>query len=257
MSVLIGTSGWQYRHWRGTFYPPRLNQGLWLEYYADRFCTVESNYAFYRLPKASAFEGWARRTPGDFVMAVKASRYLTHIKRLLDPEEPVRLGLERATRLGPKLGPILVQLPPKFGRDVDRLRRTLNAYGTAVRVAVEFRHESWFTHEVRDVLTEHGAALCLADRKGPLTPTWRTTDWSYVRFHEGEADPRPCYLGDSLDGWARRIAEGWSRDEDVYVYFNNDPRACALRDAVVFADALDRVGLIPSRVPPASDISLG
>ena len=257
MPVLIGTSGWQYRHWRGTFYPAGLNQSAWLEYYADRFCTVESNYAFYRLPEAEAFAGWARRTPDDFVMAVKASRYLTHIKRLLDPEEPVKSLLERSARLGPKLGPILVQLPPKFAKDVERLRRTLAAFPRSVQVAVEFRHDSWYTDEVRDLLMEHGAAMCLADRKKVLTPLWRTADWSYVRFHDGNAWPPPCYAADEMAGWAARLADLWPPGSRVYAFFNNDPRACALRDAIVFAEAVERVGLGASRVPPPSDVRLG
>ena len=257
MPVLIGTSGWQYRHWRETFYPKGVAQRGWLEYYAARFCTVESNYAFYRLPAAEAFAGWARRTPDDFVMAVKASRYLTHIKRLLDPEEPVNLLLERTRRLGAKLGPILVQLPPTFSCDIERLRRTLAAFPASIRVAVEFRHDSWYTDEVRSLLAEYGAALCLADRRKVLTPLWRTADWSYVRFHEGNAAPPPCYTADEMAEWAARIAASWAPDADVYAYFNNDPRACALRDAVVFAEALERVGLRASRVPPSSDVRLG
>src|SRR3954471_24530648 len=193
MPLIIGTSGWQYRHWRETFYPRGVAQGKWLEYYAARFDTVESNAAFYRLPEASTFAAWAERTPDDFVMAVKASRYLTHILRLTEPEEPVRLLVGHARELGDKLGPILIQLPPSMRIEVDRLKRTLDAFPSDWRVEVEFRHNSWFTDEVRQVLTDRGAALCLADRRGPLTPLWRTTDWTSLRFHVGQSTPRPCY----------------------------------------------------------------
>jgi uncharacterized protein YecE (DUF72 family) len=257
MPVLIGTSGWQYRHWRETFYPRGLAQGKWLEFFADRFATVESNAAFYRLPDARTFAAWAERTPPDFVMAVKASRYLTHIRRLAEPEEPVKLLVERARELGSKLGPILVQLPPSMRADVGRLRATLGAFPPDWRVAVEFRHKSWWTDETRRALTEFGAALCLADRFGPISPIWRTTDWTYLRFHVGRATPLPCYGRQALATWVSRLKEHWTADEDAYVYFNNDPRACALRDARVFARLAAREGRLPTRVPGPREVTLG
>jgi uncharacterized protein YecE (DUF72 family) len=256
MPVLVGTSGWQYRHWRETFYPRGVAQGKWLEFYMERFDTVESNAAFYRLPEAATFKSWAERTPPNFVMAVKASRYLTHILRLRDPHEPVSLLVERAGQLGPKLGPILIQLPPSMRIEVGRLRETLEAFPSSWRVAVEFRHDSWYTDEVRALLEEFGTALCLADRFKPLTPIWRTADWTYLRFHAGRATPRPCYGRQSLATWLDRLAENWTPDEDVYVYFNNDPRACALRDAIVFARLCERAGLHPTRVPDPREVTL-
>jgi uncharacterized protein YecE (DUF72 family) len=255
--ILLGTSGWQYRHWRETFYPKGVPQAAWLEFYAERFATVESNNAFYRLPERKTFEAWRRRTPDDFVMAVKASRYLTHIKRLRDPQESVDLLMERAAGLGDKLGPVLVQLPPSFAIDIDRLRETLAAFPSGVRVAVEFRHRSWYVDAVREVLEAAGAALCLADRRGSLTPLWRTTDWTYLRFHEGRADPSPCYGRDALARWVDRLLSTWEPAEDIYVYFNNDPRACALRDARWFARASERSGLSSTRIPAARDVRLG
>jgi uncharacterized protein YecE (DUF72 family) len=252
----IGTSGWQYRHWRETFYPRGIAQTKWLEFYADRFSTVESNAAFYRLPEAETFAAWAERTPPGFVMAVKASRYLTHILRLTEPEEPVQRLVGRAQELGEKLGPILLQLPPTLKLELDRLRRTLDAFPADMRVAVEFRHKSWFIDEVQRELTERGVALCLADRRGPITPIWRTADWTYLRFHVGRSTPRPCYGEDALTSWAERLADSWTADEDAYVYFNNDHRACALRDATVFARLTRRVGLRPTKVPDPSDVRL-
>jgi uncharacterized protein YecE (DUF72 family) len=252
MPVWIGTSGWQYRDWRGRFYPRATPVRAWLEAYAGGFATVESNNAFYRLPERRTFEDWATRTPDDFVMAVKVSRFLTHIKRLADPEEPVQRFLDRATGLGSKLGPALIQLPPQFRADCGRLRETLDAFdafGPRVRIAVEFRHPSWFTDEVRAILEEHGAALCLADRRGPRTPIWRTADWSFVRFHQGRARPAPCYGRAALATWAERVAAEWRPDEDVFVYFNNDHRACAPRDAARFAGLCRRAGLEPTRTP--------
>jgi uncharacterized protein YecE (DUF72 family) len=256
MTVWIGTSGWQYDDWRGPVYPAALRQREWLESYAARFATVESNNAFYHLPERRVFEGWAERTPGDFVMAVKVSRYLTHIKRLADPEEPVQRFLDRARGLGPKLGPALIQLPPQLRCDHERLARALDQFPADVRVAVEFRHPSWFTESIQQLLVDHGAAFCLADRRGVLGPLWRTADWSYLRFHQGRARPRPAYGDAALATWARRLAERWSPDEDVYVYFNNDHRAAAPRDAARFAGQVQRVGLRPSRVPSVRSLPM-
>jgi uncharacterized protein YecE (DUF72 family) len=254
MPVWIGTSGWQYRDWRGAFYPPEAPVRAWLEHYADRFATVESNNAFYRLPERHTFEAWADRTPDDFVMAVKVSRFLTHIKRLADPEEPVARFVGRVAGLGGKLGPVLLQLPPQLRADPDRLAAALDEFPPGIRVAVEFRHASWFSERVRGILADRGVALCLADRRRPLTPLWRTTDWTYLRFHEGRAAPRPCYGREALRSWAERLATEWRPADDIFVYFNNDPRGCAPRDAARFARQVARVGLDPTRVPRVASI---
>jgi uncharacterized protein YecE (DUF72 family) len=256
VTVWIGTSGWQYRDWRGPFYPGGLSQRAWYESYGERFATVESNNAFYHLPERRIFESWAERSPADFVMAVKVSRYLTHILRLRDPDEPVERFVTRVRGLGPKLGPVLIQLPPQFRRDRDRLARTLDRFPAEFRVAVEFRHESWFVDEIRDLLTDHGAALCLADRRGVLTPPWRTTNWTYLRFHEGRAHPRPSYGDAALAGWADRLAAQWAPDEDAWVYFNNDPHAAAPHDAARFARACVRAGLRPTRTPQPRSVPI-
>ena len=243
MTIRIGTSGWQYRSWRGPFYPRDLAQDRWLEWYADRFPTVESNSAFYRLPERHTFEAWARRTPDEFRWAVKASRYLTHVKRLRDARPAVELLVERVDGLGAKRGPILVQLPPRFHADAERLDDTLAAFPRGWEVAVEVRDPTWDHREIRAVLEERGAALCLADRRGPLAPRWRTAGWAYLRFHEGRAAPRPCYGRAALEAWAGRLRDGWGRDADVWVYFNNDGRACAPANALEFARACMRAGL--------------
>lgn len=233
MRLWVGTSGWQYAHWRGAFYPPDVPQRVWLESYARTFATVEVNNAFYRLPERSTFEQWRARTPDGFVVAVKMSRYLTHVRRLRDPVEPVRRFLERATGLGPKLGPVLLQLPPTLSVDADALAGVLAQFPAEVRVAVEPRHASWWTPRVRDVLAAHGAALVWADRRGrPVTPLWRTADFGYVRFHEGRASPAPRYGVRALDTWLGRIADGYGL---TYAYFNNDHAAAAVRDATGFA----------------------
>jgi uncharacterized protein YecE (DUF72 family) len=242
VAVLVGTSGWQYKDWKGSFYPDTLRQADWLEYYAQHFSTVEVNNAFYRLPDAAVFERWAERTPSDFVVAVKASRYLTHVKRLRDPAEPVGRLMERARCLGSKQGPILLQLPPTLPARLDDLAATLDAFGPDVRVTVELRHPSWFTEETCDLLRQRQVPLCLADSPHRQTPIWRTANWGYVRFHEGRASPRPCYGRQALRTWSCRLAELYGPEDDVYVYFNNDPGACAVRNAQQFRQLMARAG---------------
>lgn len=245
----VGTSGWQYRDWRGAFYPEGVPQAGWLRHYAGRFATVELNNSFYRLPERDSFERWRDETPADFVVAVKMSRFLTHVRRLRDPAEPVARFLERARGLGPKLGPVLLQLPPQLQVDPDRLAGTLDRFPGDVRVAVEPRHDSWFQEPVRALLAARGAALCLADSPRRRTPVWRTAGWGFVRFHEGLAAQHPCYTESALAVWAERIASLWPADADVYCYFNNDLHACAVRDAVSFARLARQAGLRPTRVP--------
>ena len=248
MTVFVGTSGWQYRHWRGLFYPEGLRQADWLDYYAARFQTVEVNNTFYRLPERATFARWAERTPADFVMGVKFSRYLTHYKRLRDPREPVRRFCDRACALGSKLGPVLLQLPPDLAVDTERLHQTLIEFPSGARVAVEPRHPSWFVDEVRAVLATHRTALCWADRaERLLTPVWRTAGWAFIRFHQGLTEPGPCYAPSTLLARARLIAE--EPAQDAYVFFNNDPQGCAPRDAWRFAVACRELGLQVTRVP--------
>ncbi|MFR9776908.1 DUF72 domain-containing protein [Micromonospora sp. MS34] len=250
--LLVGTSGWQYRDWRDRFYPPGLPQRLWLEHYAARFATVEVNNAFYRLPERDTFVAWRDRTPADFCVAVKMSRYLTHVKRLRDPAEPVGRFLDRATGLGVRLGPVLVQLPPNLRADPDALDATLRRFPAEVRVAVEPRHPTWWTDEVRRVLERRGAALVWADRLSrPVAPPWRTTDFGYLRLHEGGARPWPRYGRTALAGWVRRLAAAFPADEPAYVYFNNDPGGAAVIDATAFAGLARRAGLTVTRTPTA------
>jgi uncharacterized protein YecE (DUF72 family) len=254
MPLLIGTSGWQYRDWRGVLYPPGVPQRLWLEHYAGQFDTVENNNAFYRLPSRETFEAWARRTPPGFVMAVKASRYLTHIRRLRDPAEPVARLLGAAAGLGQTLGPILLQLPPNWKADPDLLAGCLAEFRRAgppgLRVAVEFRHESCWTEEIRQILTDSGAALAWTDRLGaPQGPLWRTADWAYLRLHEGAAEPWPRYRPADLRAWTERLSGAWPDGQDAYVYFNNDPGGAAIYDAVAFAALAREAGRTVTRTP--------
>ncbi|MCH0543093.1 DUF72 domain-containing protein [Streptomyces sp. MUM 203J] len=252
MTLVVGTSGWQYRDWSGVLYPAGTPQRLWLEEYAAAFAAVEINNAFYRLPTRETFETWRDRTPGDFTIAVKASRYLTHIKRLRDPEEPVRRLMDHAAGLGDRLGPVLLQLPPTLRADPELLDSCLGVFPAGSRVAVEPRHDSWWSPEVRRVLENRGAALCWADVESrPVTPLWRTAAWGYLRFHVGRARPWPRYGRQALHSWVDRISDAWDDTADVYAFFNNDPNAAAVHDAVAFAGAARDAGLTVTRAPRA------
>jgi uncharacterized protein YecE (DUF72 family) len=256
MTVHLGTSGWQYRDWRGAFYPRSLRQADWLQHYASRFATVEINASFYRLPPRARFETWAATTPDDFVLTPKISRYLTHMKKLSEPEEPVERFSQAAGGLAAKSGPWLLQLPPNLGRDLGKLDHVLTLFGDRARIAVELRHDSWWTDDTRRLLEQHEAALVWADRGSRwIAPTWRTASWGYVRFHEG-AGRWPCYGRTALASRAADVARTYGPTGEVYAYFNNDPRGCAVRDARWFAADCEREGLAVTRRPAASDITL-
>lgn len=239
----IGTSGWHYRDWRGAFYPAKLASGSWLPYYARSFDTVEINNSFYRLPEASTFAAWRSQTPADFVFSVKASRFLTHYKRLREPDEPVGRLLDRASALEEKLGPVLLQLPPNLERDSPRLADALDLFAGRARVACEFRHPSWFCDEVYEVLGAHDVALCLTDRRGRKSPIVRTASWTVLRMHEGTADPPTCYGARALSSWSERIVSLFGNSASGFVYFNNDHQACAVRNAKTFVGIARRAGL--------------
>lgn len=251
MPILVGTSGWQYDSWREPFYAG-VPQRRWFEHLLAGFATVELNVSFYRLPRREVFAGWRERSPADAVITVKASRYLTHVKRLRDPAPSVAMLMDRAGALEPKLGPVLVQLPPDLPVDAAGLAATLAAFPAHVRLAVEPRHASWWTDEVRGVLAARDAALVWADRhEQPLSPLWRTASWGYLRLHEGAAEPWPCYTDAGLAGWVDRIAAGFPDGADVFAYFNNDPGCAAVHDAVRFAARARAAGRAVTRTPPA------
>lgn len=224
----MGTSGWVYQDWRGGFYPDDLREPGWLPHYASEFDTVEVNNTFYRLPPASTFQTWREQTPAGFVMSIKASRYLTHMKRLREPEEPVQRLLAAAAQLGSRTGPLLLQLPPTMRADEGLLRAALEAIGGRVRSAVEFRHPSWMAEPCLQVLTDNGAAFVLADRPGERYRPVVTAGWTYVRFHRGT--PRaPSYPMSKLARWADRLLE--LSVSECFAYFNNDEGGAAPRDA--------------------------
>jgi uncharacterized protein YecE (DUF72 family) len=238
-SVRIGCSGWNYGHWREAFYPKGLPARRWLECYAEHFDTVEVNTTFYRLPSVSAVAGWALQTPPQFLFTVKASRYLTHVKRLTDMESGVMRFYERIEPLlvSRKLGPVLWQLPGNFHRDDDRLSGALQGLPEG-RHCFEFRHASWFTDEVYDLLRRHGVALVIGDHpERPFQTYELTAQWTFIRFHYGSRGRNGNYSATELDSWRRRI-ERWRRSVEVFAYFNNDWNAYAIKNARALKAAL-------------------
>jgi uncharacterized protein YecE (DUF72 family) len=229
-TVRIGTSGWEYRHWAGRFYPRDLPRDEWLERYATEFDTVELNNSFYRLPNREQFAHWGRRVPSEFRFAVKASRYLTHLKRLREPEEPTDRFWTRARHLGARLGPVLYQLPPRWTPDLDRLGTFLRAVPHDPQ-AIEFRDRRWYTASTFEMLDGAGVALCLHDMPGSATRPRPIGPFVYLRFHGAGATYAGSYSSQRLSAWADRIA-AWAGDGiPVWAYFNNDASASAIRDA--------------------------
>jgi uncharacterized protein YecE (DUF72 family) len=241
-AIRIGCSGWNYASWKGEFYEGKPAR-LWLEHYARYFDTVEVNNTFYRLPNRSAVAGWVEQTPRDFVFAVKASRYLTHVKRLTDLGPGVERFYERIEPLieANKLGPLLWQLPPTFRRDDERLASAL-AQLPAGRHCFEFRHESWFVPEVYELLRNRNAALVIGDNPGRRFQTHElTADWTFVRFHYGSRGRNGNYSDRELREWADRIRD-WRKKADVYAYFNNDWNGYAVRNGLALKRALAETG---------------
>lgn len=236
--VWIGTSGYVYRHWRkGVFYPNGLPAREELGYYARHFRTVELNNPFYRLPTAEMFQRWRENTPPDFQFAVKASRYITHIKRLRDVVDELALFLERADHLGRKLGPVLFQLPPTQQLELSRLRDFLKLLSQDRRWVIEFRHPSWHTDEVYRLLTDHSVALCIPVG-GSLDPDRVTTaPFTYIRMHRGK-EPGGGFTDDELIAWAAQVRALRGAGKDVYVYCNNDWGGFAIRDAIKLRELL-------------------
>jgi uncharacterized protein YecE (DUF72 family) len=233
----IGTSGYQYKHWQGVLYDRGLPKKDWFARYAEFFDTVEINNTFYRLPAAGTFDTWREQVSGNFLYALKFSRYGSHLKKLKDPEATIGLFVERASRLGSCLGPILVQLPPGWHADPARLASFLDAAPSQYRWAVEFRDRDWLQDDIFAILAEHKVALCIHDMIDNH-PIIRTADWIYLRFHGKHYEG--SYSHQYLTAQADRI-EGWLKDgHDVYAYFNNDARGHAVDNARALKRYVDR-----------------
>jgi len=242
-TVRVGCSGWQYRDWRGVLYPEGVGQARWLGRYAEAFDTVEVNSTFYRLASRNAVERWVQQTPPDFLFALKASRYLIHMRKLRDIGPGIERFAERIEPLArtPKMGPVLWQLPEWFARDDDTLAAALDAL-PAGRHCFEFRHPSWFCEPVYALLRRHDVALVIGDHpQRPWQPFVLTAGWTYVRFHHGHRGRRGNYSETELRDWADRLAEA-ARDVDVLAYFNNDWEGFAVRNARDLRAMLERAG---------------
>ena len=241
--VRVGTSGWDYRHWAGRFYPRGVPRERWLEFYAREFDTVELNNSFYRLPRADAFTEWARRVPDGFAFAVKASRYLTHVRRLREPTEPLDRLWSRARCLGEHLGPVLYQLPPRWRPNPDRLARFLEALPDGYPQAIEIRDRRWYGRWLVNPLESAGVSLCLHDMPGSAPRPEPIGPFVYVRFHGSGARYGGRYTSQRLTAWAARMA-GWvASGSPVWAYFNNDIDGHAIRDADRLRSMLMRRGV--------------
>lgn len=237
--IRVGCSGWQYKHWRGDFYPAELPTSQWFQHYARTFDTVEINNSFYRWPPPETFDTWREQAPPRFLYAVKASRFLTHMKKLKDPEEPLARTFENVRHLGSRLGPVLYQLPPRWPVNLDRLEhflRTLRAVKGDLQIgsrdAIEFREPSWYNERVYELLRRHKVSLCLHDMHGSATEKTVVGPFVYVRFHFGTQRYGGRYEDDRLDEWAEWLAERARGGVKVFAYFNNDVGGHAPRDAV-------------------------
>lgn len=237
----VGTSGWHYEHWRGRFYPDELSKPGWLEFYARSFATVELNNSFYHLPSEKAFAHWRDSTPETFAFAVKVSRFITHVKRLRNAEEPLTNFLSRAKLLADKLGPLLYQLPPSLRRNDWLLQSFLSTLPGDLSHVFEFRHESWLVQEVFDLLRRHNVGFCIFDMPGLTTPLEVTADFAYVRFHGSTWMYGGCYSDEELGDWAHRITKLAQNVKAVYVYFNNDAEGFAVRNAQTLAKRLNEI----------------
>lgn len=227
----IGTSGWHYEDWRRLFYPRELARSKWLEFYARHFTTVELNNSFYRLPSENAFINWREASPEDFVFAIKVSRFITHIKRLKDAEEPLQNFLERVDLLKGKLGPLLYQLPPNMKRNDERLDNFLAILPRQYRHVFEFRHGSWFDDDVFNILKRYDAGFCVFDMPDLTSPVVATADFAYVRFHGSSGLYSSNYSDKELSSWAKKIAKLGENLKAVYIYFNNDAGGYAINNA--------------------------
>ena len=229
--IHIGTSGWSYAHWQGLFYPEGLAANQRLAYYQQHFRTVEINSSFYSLPSRASLRRWYESVGGDFVFAVKASRYITHMKKLCDPRRTIKAFISRVDVLGDKLGPILFQLPPHWRINPERLAAFLEILPKDYRYVVEFRDPSWFSSQIYELLAKHAVGFCIFDLDKKLSPLQVTADFVYIRLHGPKGPYQGRYSDRSLHTWAESITHWRRAGHEVYCYFDNDEAAYAAQDA--------------------------
>ena len=237
-SIHIGTSGWHYGHWQGPFYPETLGSGDFLKFYSQKFHTVEINNSFYKLPEAATLKAWKDTVPANFIFAAKGSRFITHMKKLKDPEQSLSIFMERITHLGEKLGPILFQLPPRWFFNPERLRLFLAALPENFRYALEFRDPSWINDQTYQALADRGAAFCIYELAGYLSPKQVTADLVYIRLHGPGDAYQGSYDNRTLAGWAGAISTWAAQGKEVFCYFDNDEAGYAAQNALELQDML-------------------
>jgi len=236
--IRVGTSGWYYDHWRGRFYPEKLAKKDWFQYYAQHFDTVEINNTFYHLPKATTVSAWHDKAPPGFLFAVKASRYITHVKKLNDPAESLERFFDLVNLLKQHLGPVLYQLPPSLHKDLDRLDAFIQALPERDRAVFEFRHASWYDQETFDLLNERRVALCIHDMPGKAPPRVVTGDIAYIRFHGTTGRYAGHYTDAMLADWACWLKAQASNVRAIYAFFNNDVEGHAINNARMLRELL-------------------
>ncbi len=237
--IYIGTSGWSYEHWKENFYPEGLKATDWLSYYSQVFSTVEINTTFYHTPRVTTVEHWNEIVPENFLFSVKANRYITHRKRLHDCKKSLGIFYKSIEKFKTKIGPILIQLPPSFKANKERLIDFVHNLNKKYKYTFEFRHDTWFTDEIYEILTKHNLALCITDLHGKLTPEAVTADFVYIRLH----GPQKAYSGSygpiRLRKWKNKI-EAWTKQADVFCYFDNDEKGYAIQDAKYLLGSLNK-----------------
>lgn len=228
--IHIGTSGWSYSHWLGTFYPTGTKTQAHLDFYVRYFSTVEINNSFYRLPERKTFSNWKNSVPEDFLFVVKANRFITHMKKLKDPAASIYSFMENVTALEEKLGPILFQLPPNWKLNIQRFEEFLSALPRGMRYVFEFRNESWYTAEIYALLQRYNCAFCMYELGGHTSPILVTADFVYLRLHGPGEKYQGSYPDQTLDYWSDQCM-AWSASGDVFVYFDNDQNGYAPKNA--------------------------
>ncbi|MGN6416255.1 MAG: DUF72 domain-containing protein [Pseudobacter sp.] len=238
-NIYIGTSGWHYKHWKGTFYPDNIKPDEQFAFYAEHFSTVEINNSFYKLPEPGTFTAWRRSAPRNFLFAVKASRYITHMVKLKANRQSFDKFFSRVVKLEEKLGPILFQLPPRWKVNTERLATFLSQLPTGHRYTFEFRDHTWYTREVLDLLKKWNCAFCIYHLERHLSPLEVTADFVYIRLHGPGNKYQGSYSSRALSTWAARCKKWLQQKKDVYIYFDNDQAGYATKDALLLAKKIN------------------
>ena len=237
-NIHIGTSGWHYKHWKGTFYPPDTKDSEQFALYNKQFKTVELNNSFYHLPSAETFTGWRKQSPPNFIFSVKASRYLTHMKKLIVDRSAIDLFFANAGKLEEKLGPVLFQLPPHWKINTERLSLFLQALPAGFRYTFEFRNQTWYTNEVYDILNKYNCAFCIYELERHTSPLQVTADFVYIRLHGPGNKYQGSYSKDVLEYWSHYCLQWKKQGKNVYVYFDNDQEGYAAFNALTLVDLI-------------------